>query len=57
LSRQLCARYHRECLNDGVFCAPSPFEAGFISTAQRCGHRWELGCSRGIARQSHGSGI
>ena len=27
------ARYHRECLERGVFLAPSAFEAGFLSTA------------------------
>ena len=27
------ARFHRACLNRGVFLAPSPFEAGFVSTA------------------------
>ena len=27
------ARFHRRCLERGVFFAPSPFEAGFVSTA------------------------
>ena len=25
--------FHRACLDRGVFLAPSPFEAGFVSTA------------------------
>ncbi len=33
VDRELFARYYRECLDGGVFFAPSPFEAGFISTA------------------------
>ena len=33
VDRDLFAAYHRECLAGGVFFAPSPFEAGFISTA------------------------
>lgn len=33
VDRDLFAAYHRECLGGGVFFAPSPFEAGFISTA------------------------
>ncbi len=33
VDRGLFSAYHRECLADGVFFAPSPFEAGFISTA------------------------
>ena len=27
------ARFHKACLDRGVFLAPSPFEAGFVSTA------------------------
>jgi glutamate-1-semialdehyde 2,1-aminomutase len=30
--------YFRECLKRGVFFAPSPFEAGFMSTAHRREH-------------------
>ncbi len=30
---ELFARYHRACLDRGVFFAPSPYEAGFLSTA------------------------
>ena len=33
VDRDLFAAYHRECLAGGVFFAPSPFEAGFVSTA------------------------
>ncbi|NIR42548.1 MAG: glutamate-1-semialdehyde 2,1-aminomutase [Gemmatimonadetes bacterium] len=33
VDRDLFGRYYRECLEGGVFFAPSPFEAGFISTA------------------------
>jgi len=33
VDRQMFARYHRECLDGGVFLAPSPFEVGFLSTA------------------------
>jgi len=33
LDRELFAAYYRECLEGGIFFAPSPFEAGFISTA------------------------
>jgi glutamate-1-semialdehyde 2,1-aminomutase len=33
VDRDLFAAYHRGCLESGVFFAPSPFEAGFISTA------------------------
>ncbi len=33
VDRDLFNTYHRECLAGGVFFAPSPFEAGFISTA------------------------
>ena len=29
--------FHRACLDRGVFLAPSPFEAGFVSTAHRSG--------------------
>ncbi len=32
------ARYHRECLERGVFLAPSAFEAGFLSTAHTDEH-------------------
>jgi glutamate-1-semialdehyde 2,1-aminomutase len=32
------AAYFRECLKRGVFFAPSPFEAGFMSTAHRPEH-------------------
>ncbi len=30
---ELFARFHRACLDRGVFLAPSPYEAGFLSTA------------------------
>ena len=30
---ELFGRFHRACLDRGVFFAPSPFEAGFVSTA------------------------
>ncbi|MBI4521664.1 MAG: glutamate-1-semialdehyde 2,1-aminomutase [Gemmatimonadetes bacterium] len=30
---QAFARFHRACLDRGVFFAPSPFEAGFVATA------------------------
>ena len=33
VDREIFATYHRECLTDGVYFAPSPFEAGFVSTA------------------------
>jgi glutamate-1-semialdehyde 2,1-aminomutase len=33
VDRELFAGYYRECLEGGVFFAPSPFEAGFVSTA------------------------
>jgi glutamate-1-semialdehyde 2,1-aminomutase len=33
VNRDLFSAYYRECLLGGVFFAPSPFEAGFISTA------------------------
>ncbi len=33
VDRDLFNAYYRECLAGGVFFAPSPFEAGFISTA------------------------
>ncbi len=33
VDRELFSAYHGECLAGGVFFAPSPFEAGFISTA------------------------
>ncbi|UCC72383.1 MAG: glutamate-1-semialdehyde 2,1-aminomutase [Gemmatimonadota bacterium] len=33
VDRQFFNAYHRECLLGGVFFAPSPFEAGFLSTA------------------------
>jgi glutamate-1-semialdehyde 2,1-aminomutase len=33
VNRALFNAYYRECLAGGVFFAPSPFEAGFISTA------------------------
>jgi len=33
VDRDLFAAYHRYCLAGGVFFAPSPFEAGFLSTA------------------------
>lgn len=33
VDRDLFAAYHRLCLAGGVFFAPSPFEAGFLSTA------------------------
>lgn len=33
VDRELFSAYYRECLAGGVFFAPSPFEAGFISTA------------------------
>ncbi|UCF18316.1 MAG: glutamate-1-semialdehyde 2,1-aminomutase [Gemmatimonadota bacterium] len=33
VNRGLFSGYYRECLSKGVFFAPSPFEAGFISTA------------------------
>ncbi len=33
VDRELFSAYHRECLAGGVFFAPSPFEAGFLSTA------------------------
>jgi glutamate-1-semialdehyde 2,1-aminomutase len=33
VDRGLFSSYHRECLSGGVFFAPSPFEAGFLSTA------------------------
>jgi glutamate-1-semialdehyde 2,1-aminomutase len=29
--------FHRACLDRGVFLAPSPFEAGFVSTAHTSG--------------------
>ena len=32
VDRELFSAYHGECLRGGVFFAPSPFEAGFIST-------------------------
>ena len=31
--QELFARFHRACLDRGVFLAPSPYEAGFLSTA------------------------
>ncbi|MGD2151851.1 MAG: glutamate-1-semialdehyde 2,1-aminomutase [Gemmatimonadales bacterium] len=33
VDRDFFSAYYRECLAGGVFFAPSPFEAGFISTA------------------------
>ncbi len=33
VDRDLFSRYYKGCLEGGVFFAPSPFEAGFISTA------------------------
>jgi len=33
VDRDLFSAYYRGCLNGGVFFAPSPFEAGFMSTA------------------------
>jgi glutamate-1-semialdehyde 2,1-aminomutase len=33
VDRDFFNAYYRECLAGGVFFAPSPFEAGFISTA------------------------
>ena len=33
VDRELFAEFHRGCLAGGVFLAPSPFEAGFLSTA------------------------
>lgn len=33
VNREFFNAYYRECLAGGVFFAPSPFEAGFISTA------------------------
>ena len=33
VDREAFAAYYRECLAGGVFFAPSPFEAGFVSTA------------------------
>ncbi len=33
VDRDFFSRYYRECLAGGVFFAPSPFEAGFISVA------------------------
>lgn len=33
VDRELFSAYHGECLAAGVFFAPSPFEAGFLSTA------------------------
>ena len=33
VDREFFNAYYRECLAGGVFIAPSPFEAGFISTA------------------------
>jgi glutamate-1-semialdehyde 2,1-aminomutase len=37
VDRELFSAYHGECLRGGVFFAPSPFEAGFISTAHSDG--------------------
>jgi glutamate-1-semialdehyde 2,1-aminomutase len=33
VNRDLFSAYYRKCLEAGVFFAPSPFEAGFLSTA------------------------
>ena len=33
VNREFFSAYYRECLLGGVFFAPSPFEAGFMSTA------------------------
>jgi glutamate-1-semialdehyde 2,1-aminomutase len=33
VNRDFFNAYYRECLAGGVFFAPSPFEAGFMSTA------------------------
>ena len=33
VDRDLFSAYYRGCLDGGVFFAPSPFEAGFMSTA------------------------
>jgi glutamate-1-semialdehyde 2,1-aminomutase len=33
VDRDFFSSYYRECLAGGVFFAPSPFEAGFMSTA------------------------
>ena len=37
VDRELFAEFHRGCLAGGVFLAPSPFEAGFLSTAHTDG--------------------
>ena len=33
VDREFFSRYYQACLEGGVFFAPSPFEAGFVSTA------------------------